>query len=392
MHPLRNRAFRIAGPLIVVAFVGVLIGAGLAFAFPQHHAAAQSDTAMVSAVPAAEMANPDVNPGTWIDIPAPGFTLRDQRNRPVSLAQFHGKVVVLAFIDSHCTTICPLTTQSMVDAARLLGPAAEKVALVGIDANPDATKVADVAAYTTAHGMQGHWEFLTGSLPQLKQVWRDYHVYVAAVHNDIDHSPVFYLIGPDGHERVIYDSQMSYEGVDQQAQIVAGAIARLLPDHPAVAQRVALGFVTPLKPQDAVELPGAAGARVRLGPDHPHLTVFCADWLDEDTALAPGLAAVGDYATAARRSGWPSAVIVNEVTTEQRGARAEARARFAASAHVPVVDDTSGRLADGYGVQDLPWFVLTSASGRIIWQHDGWLTGAELVHDAGAALAASRGT
>ena len=35
--------------------------------------------------------------------------------------------------------------------------------------------------------------------------------------------------------------------------------------------------------------------------------------------------------------------------------------------------DTTGRVADGYQVQDQPWFALVSASGTIIWSHDGWL-------------------
>ena len=39
----------------------------------------------------------------------------------------------------------------------------------------------------------------------------------------------------------------------------------------------------------------------------------------------------------------------------------------------PVGLDTNGRVADGYQVQDQPWFTLTSASGKIVWSHDGWL-------------------
>src|SRR5262245_11867030 len=34
---------------------------------------------------------------------APGFTLTDQSGRPVSLASFRGRTVVLTFMDSHCT-------------------------------------------------------------------------------------------------------------------------------------------------------------------------------------------------------------------------------------------------------------------------------------------------
>jgi len=33
----------------------------------------------------------------------------------------------------------------------------------------------------------------------------------------------------------------------------------------------------------------------------------------------------------------------------------------------------AGRLADGFGVQDQPWFALVSAKGTIIWKHVGWL-------------------
>src|SRR5207247_11240457 len=39
----------------------------------------------------------------------------------------------------------------------------------------------------------------------------------------------------------------------------------------------------------------------------------------------------------------------------------------------PLALDPTGRFAGGYGVQDQPWFVLTSASGKIVWKHDSWL-------------------
>ena len=57
----------------------------------------------------------------------------------MSLSQFRGKVVILAFVDSECTTVCPLTTVSMVEARQMLGAAGSKVQLLGVDANPQAT-------------------------------------------------------------------------------------------------------------------------------------------------------------------------------------------------------------------------------------------------------------
>ena len=65
--------------------------------------------------------NPTLDPGTPISGVAPDFTLSDQFGRPVSLRSYRGKVVLLAFNDSECTTVCPLTTTAMLDAKAMLG-------------------------------------------------------------------------------------------------------------------------------------------------------------------------------------------------------------------------------------------------------------------------------
>ncbi|MDR0342059.1 MAG: hypothetical protein LBI49_02905, partial [Nocardiopsaceae bacterium] len=51
----------------------------------------------------------------------------------------------------------------------------------------------------------------------------------------------------------------------------------------------------------------------------------------------------------------------------------------------PVARDDTGRVADGYGVQDEPWFVLVSAAGKIVWKHHGWLGPSALKNAAGRA-------
>lgn len=337
---------------------------------------------------AAAVSNPDIDlGGSAGNRLAPDFVLRDQQGRKTSLAQFRGKVIVLAFIDSHCTTICPLTTQSMLEALRLLGPAASQVQLLGVNANPNATSVADVAAYTRAHQMQGRWRFVTGPLKQLKRVWRSYHVYVAAVHNDIDHEPVVFLIDRRGHERRIYVTQMSYEGVAQQAELLAQGIIRLLPGHAPVGHKISLNYLPPLKPTKTARVPVLGKHTVKLGPSHPHLFLFFADWLREDSNLPAGLEVLDHYADVARQRGWPMPVAVDELTTETSSAAArQFLIHMKTKLHAPIAEDVDGRLADGYGVQDLPWFVLTSKRGQILWQHGGWLSATELEQRVHAAL------
>ena len=50
----------------------------------------------------------------------------------------------------------------------------------------------------------------------------------------------------------------------------------------------------------------------------------------------------------------------------------------------PVALDETGRLADGYGVQDQPWLVLVNRAGKVTWQHDGWVSLAALEKKAAA--------
>jgi len=322
---------------------------------------------------------------------APGFVLRDQQGRLTSLAEFRGKVVVLTFIDPYCQQICPLTTESMVEALRLLGPAAAtRVQLLGIDANPLKTQVSDVAAYTRAHGLEGRWRFLTGTRAELERVWHGYHVYVAAAAGDIDHEAVVFLIDGKGRERKIYSTPMSYGAVGPQAETMAEGIAALLPSHPAVLRDASLEQqASPLEPADTASLPalGKGQRQVVLGGARPRLVLFFAGWLGESTNLPERLAALDAYGAQARRHGWPMPVAVDELTTEpSRAAARELLAPIAAKLQTPIVEDADGRLADGYQVEDLPWYVLTSRTGKILWRHDGWLSTAVLGQRVRAAL------
>jgi cytochrome oxidase Cu insertion factor (SCO1/SenC/PrrC family) len=325
--------------------------------------------------------NPNVDPGTSLPgQAAPGFTLTNQFGASVSLRQFRGKAVVLAFVDSRCTSICPLTTLSMTEATSMLGPAAAAhIQLLGIDANPDATKVADVRAYSSAHQMLRSWDFLTGSLHQLAAVWRAYHVYVAASHGNIDHEPAIYLIDGRGKERTLYLTQMAYASVGQQADLIAQGLSRLLPGHPAPHELVPLALAKAIRPAQTATAPVIGGTdqvkNVTLGRGHPHLVVFMASWLNEMFNLPSELRVLASYQRQAVRHGWPSVVALDETQTESNAAVLPKLLAAAGGGRLgyPVAADTSGLMADGYGAADLPWIEIVSPAGRVVFSHDGWL-------------------
>jgi cytochrome oxidase Cu insertion factor (SCO1/SenC/PrrC family)/thiol-disulfide isomerase/thioredoxin len=333
-----------------------------------------------------------LDPGTALQGSAPDFRLTDQFGAPVSLSSFRGRVVILAFSDSQCTTVCPLTTTAMVEAQRLLGRAGSRVALLGVDANPDALSVKDVRAYSEVHGMVREWRFLTGTPARLRSVWHAYHIEVAVNHGQIDHTPALFVVSPEGKLAKVYLTQMAYSSVDQEAQLLAQESASLLPGHPRVASRLSYAQVPTIDPSERVALPRAGGGQVQLGPGAPRLFTFFASWDSEVTNLGRQLQALDRYQELATSAHLPALTGVDEGSVEPSAATLPHFLRsLARPLGYPVAIDHSGRVADGYGVQDEPWYVLVSASGRTLWYYDvstnGWLGTGALVKQVRAALA-----
>jgi cytochrome oxidase Cu insertion factor (SCO1/SenC/PrrC family) len=335
----------------------------------------------------AAAANPDLDPGSSLNsIQAPNFSLVDQFGQRMSLSDFRGKVVILAFTDSECTTVCPLTSQSMLAAKQLLGAAGSQVQLIGVDANPAATKVSDVLAYSRAHGMVNHWDFLTGSDAQLTEVWKAYHIYVQIEKGQVDHTPAVFIIDTRGREQKVYMTTMAYASITQAAQIMAQEASSLLPSHPALASVRSLAYISGLSPRTSVSLSTLPSGSLVLGPGKAHLVMFFATWLNQTSDLQARLLGLREYSRAAAMAGLPGLVAVDEEATEPSLAAVRGYlASIGRPLGYPVALDPTGRLADGYGVQDQPWFVLTSAAGKILWKHDGWLPVSQLTADVRAA-------
>jgi len=373
--------FRVRAALSAVALLGVLGGlpalAGCSTTQPASSPSGTGQSGMAQSGNGAAAGNPNLDLGTSLGgHPAPDFRLRNQFGQPMSLSQFRGKVVMLAFEDSECTTVCPLTTQSMLQAKQLLGAAGSQVQLLGVDANPDAISVDDVLSYSRTHGLINQWNFLTGSLAELRATWTKYHIAVQIEQDQIDHTPALFVIDQQGREQKLYLTAMAYSSVGQSARVLAEEISGLLPGHPKVASQESLASIAVQGPKDHLTLPSATPQRdtVTLGPGQPRLVMFFATWLSEVGNLKSELLNANAYVAAARRDHLPQLVAVDETVVEPSAQQVRSYlASLGTPLAYPVALDTTGRVADGYGVQDQPWFALVNASGKIIWSHDGWL-------------------
>jgi cytochrome oxidase Cu insertion factor (SCO1/SenC/PrrC family) len=98
-----------------------------------------------------------------------------------------------------------LIAQEFRQADTVLGPAARRVELVAIVANPLYRTVAYTRAFDRQESLSGlpNWLFLTGSLAQLSQAWRNYAIaaQILPAGGMVAHSDIAYVIDARGHTR-----------------------------------------------------------------------------------------------------------------------------------------------------------------------------------------------
>jgi cytochrome oxidase Cu insertion factor (SCO1/SenC/PrrC family) len=140
-----------------------------------------------------------------MDSKAPAFTLTDQNGKQVSLASLRGKVVLLTFLDPVCTSDCPQIAQEFKGTDQVLGAKSRNVELVAIVANPLYRSTAYTRAFDAEQRLTKvpNWLYLTGSLAQLQQAWKNYAIAADIVPSGgmIAHNDVAYVIDPNGYTR-----------------------------------------------------------------------------------------------------------------------------------------------------------------------------------------------
>ena len=145
-----------------------------------------------------------------IDAVAPPFTLVNQDGKAVTLGKLRGKTIALTFLDDTCTTDCPVTASEFRKADGYLGGDARRVEMVAINANPRYITPDYLAAFDQQEGLEHvpNWLYLTGSLTQLRHVWKSYGEAIIYRPGGamIGHSEHAWVIDRSGHTRDILDT------------------------------------------------------------------------------------------------------------------------------------------------------------------------------------------
>jgi protein SCO1/2 len=159
------------------------------------------------------------------DEPAPHFDLVNQDARRVTLKDLRGKPVVLTFLYTACTDVCPVLLHVLASAEQRLSPRErDAVRFVGISVDPKRDTPQRLKAYMGERGLDpARWQLLTGTLPQASHAANAYGVVVRpAPRGDFVHNSVFIVIDAQGRERA------EFHGMATPPEAIAAELRKLL--------------------------------------------------------------------------------------------------------------------------------------------------------------------
>jgi protein SCO1 len=129
----------------------------------------------------------------------PNVTLRDAQNKPFAFRpeSFRGKVVIVDFIFTTCTTICPALSSVMASVQRGLGEQMGKdVLLLSISVDPVNDTPPVMRAYAQRIGAGKDWLWLTGNTGDIARVLRAFGLSTG---KPDDHPPLILVGDPAGN-------------------------------------------------------------------------------------------------------------------------------------------------------------------------------------------------
>lgn len=164
--------------------------------------------------------------------PRLSFTMIDaSTGKPVTAADFRGKLVMLYFGYTQCPDVCPLTLHNVTLVLDRLGKQAADVTLLFVTVDPDRDTLRLLRQYTAAFsprfiGLRG----TPNQLAQLARTYRIAHSVSPATKThpyEVTHSSAIYVFDRDGNARLLVPSLGSTTPdvsgtVDDLAQLLRG--------------------------------------------------------------------------------------------------------------------------------------------------------------------------
>jgi cytochrome oxidase Cu insertion factor (SCO1/SenC/PrrC family) len=107
----------------------------------------------------------------------PEFELSDHTGAVVRSRDLDGKVVVVTFLDTQCTSSCPVIASQIGFALDRLTPGELRdVVPIAITSDPPEDTPESVQAFLRRHRVEGRLRYLVGAVPEVRPVWNAFQV------------------------------------------------------------------------------------------------------------------------------------------------------------------------------------------------------------------------
>jgi protein SCO1 len=115
----------------------------------------------------------------------------DKGERKRMLELMNGdKPVMLNFIFTTCTTICPVLSASFTQVQDILGKESEQIAMISITIDPEYDTVEKLSDYAGRFNAGDQWDFFTGKLSDVVAVQKAFDIYRGS---KVNHEPITLL-------------------------------------------------------------------------------------------------------------------------------------------------------------------------------------------------------
>jgi protein SCO1/2 len=153
-------------------------------------------------VPVEKFKSADITGASW----GKGFHLADQSGKPLSLADFKGKVVLLFFGYTHCPDVCPTTLAKLAQVRRSLDTDAGRVQVLFVTVDPARDTPRRLAQYLAQFdpSFVGLWgdEAAIAQTAKAFKVSHEIHRDAQGRETAMDHSGGVYAFDPQGRLRL----------------------------------------------------------------------------------------------------------------------------------------------------------------------------------------------
>lgn len=132
-----------------------------------------------------------------VDYTPPAVSLVRADGKAVSLIREldDGRPVILTFIYTTCTSICPMISQTLSQLQSDLGSDRDKVHMMSISIDPEQDTPARLTEYARKYGAGPEWQHYTGTVAASIETQRAFDVYRG---DKMNHNPVMFLRAAPG--------------------------------------------------------------------------------------------------------------------------------------------------------------------------------------------------